>query len=494
MREFYILMISLLLFTACHRQQVKHPDKVQNHAPLVIDYPAGVMITPQKRASLPAYRNVTSAEKILLPHRIPVLDTNTRQIVFVKSNGDKVNIALEDLAGRYDIILFNGVSNPVPLRIADLQKAFDQIFNTRPEKKLTRVDPGYEQRNFVPDPDTGIRKTVKNRISQLLNQDRRIVVTTADTSSRKFVSRIIHGVQWIEQRLDTRTILKVNFENDLITYANTDRYFTNGITIDLQAAWLSHSSVQKLMIPYRHPALVSYNLSMVQDMYTPTDTRIAPTLKRDRPYSSYLYFGYRKTVSDPLCKLRISSLLDAGYLGPYSPGSYLQTLVHKTFPSNDKPLGWQTQIKTDIILNYTIQVQKALVYNDKFSLLAAADLKTGTLYNNVGGGFQFQAGKADPLFGLADNREWPKLECYFFAKTHVSYVIYNALLQGGMINHDNIFTLKGSEIQRVVGTAEAGIHFRRKGLGIELAQHYLSPEYKGGLWHKWGRISLLFKL
>jgi hypothetical protein len=63
-----------------------------------------------------------------------------------------------------------------------------------------------------------------------------------------------------------------------------------------------------------------------------------------------------------------------------------------------------------------------------------------------------------------------------------------------MFNHNNIFTLKGNEIQRVVGGAEAGIHFSYKGTGIEVAQHYLSPEYKGGFWHKWGRLSLLFKL
>ena len=71
---------------------------------------------------------------------------------------------------------------------------------------------------------------------------------------------------------------------------------------------------------------------------------------------------------------------------------------------------------------------------------------------------------------------------------------YNALLEGGMFNHNNVFTLKGNEIERMVGSAEAGIHVRYKGAGIELAQHYLSPEYKGGLWHKWGRISVSFKL
>ncbi|MEI6059336.1 MAG: lipid A deacylase LpxR family protein [Bacteroidota bacterium] len=495
MRVLYILLVSLLFFTACHRpQQVKVPDLVMAHSPLVIDYPAGVMITTPKRHTSPASRNLTYAEKVLSLHRIPLLDTNTREMVFVKTNGDRVRISMEELAGKYDIILFNTVNNPVPLRIADLQGAFNQIFNITPENNISAGSRNHLKKVQVYKPDTLPEKPIFNLFQRLKSREKRIIISMPDTTTQRFVTRIIPGIVWVEQRIDTRTILKFNFENDLITYANTDRYFTNGITFDLQAAWLSQSVIQKIMIPYQHKATVTYNLSMVQDMYTPTDTRIAPALSHDRPYSSYLYFGFRRTISDPLRKIKMSSQLDAGYLGPYSPGSYLQTLVHKTFPTNDTPQGWNTQINTDVILNYSLQAQKAVVSKKSMTLLAGVDIKAGTLYNNAGVGLQFQAGKADPVFGLAENEKWPDLECYFFAKTHISIVAYNALLQGGMFNHDNVFTLKGNEIQRVVGTAESGIHVRYKAMGLELAQHYLTPEYKGGLWHKWGRISLLFRL
>jgi hypothetical protein len=248
------------------------------------------------------------------------------------------------------------------------------------------------------------------------------------------------------------------------------------------------------MIPYRHQAYVTYNMSLVQDMYTPTDTRVSPTMENDRPYSSYLYLGYRKTTADKFRNLKISSQLDAGYIGPYSPGSYLQTLVHNTFPTNDVPLGWETQINTDVILNYTIEVQKALVKKENISLLAGTEIQAGTLYTNAGVSLEFQAGKFEPVFGLSANEKWPAVQYYFFARTEVDLVAYNALLQGGMFNNNNIYTLKANQISQVVGNAEAGIHARYRGIGIELSQNYLSPEYKGGLWHKWGKISLLFKL
>lgn len=487
-------MFSLLFFTACQRQQVKQSDVVQNQSPLVIDYPAGVMITPQRQVSIPANRNISFAEKILSPHQIPLLDTNTRKMVFVKMNGDRVTIGMEELAGKYDIILFNAISNPVPLRIADLQGAFNDIFNFNPDTKITGKKLNSMQELQESASDTVIKKHNRQRFSDIKSRDTRIIVTSADTSSQRFATRVMPGIEWVEQRVDTRTILKVNFENDLITYANTDRYFTNGITIDLQSAWLGNSLFQKLMVPYMHKAFVTWNLSMVQDMYTPTDTRVEPTLNNDRPYSSYLYFGFRKTVADPKRELKITSQLDAGYIGPYSPGSYMQTLVHKTFPTNDVPLGWETQINTDVILNYTYQVQKALINKENLSLLAGMDAKAGTLHTNAGAGLQLQAGKAEPIFGLGENEHWPNAEYYFFAKTNVHFVAYNALLQGGMFNHNNVFTLNGNEIQRVTGSAEGGFHIRYKSFGIEIAQHFLSPEYKGGLWHKWGRMSLLFNL
>jgi lipid A 3-O-deacylase len=168
--------------------------------------------------------------------------------------------------------------------------------------------------------------------------------------------------------------------------------------------------------------------------------------------------------------------------------------VHKAFPTNDIPLGWETQINTDVIINYSLLAQKALVANKNFTLLASLDVKAGTLQTSSGAGLQLLAGKAEPVFGLTENEAWPNTEYYFFAKTNINFVAYNALLQGGMFNHENIFTLTGNQIQRMVGSAEAGIHIRYKAVGIELAQHYLTPEYKGGLWHQWGRMSLLFRL
>jgi len=391
----------------------------------------------------------------------------------------------------HQVMMDDVIRNPTILD-ADLQA---EIIANSGQKHVPKmqVDLESSQKEHKFKTDSAYRKPNRTNFSKLKKRDKTIVVDVSDTASQKFVLKTFPGIKWIEQRVDERTILRIDFENDLITYANTDRYFTNGIAFDLQAKWIAKSQLKKLMIPYKRVSFATFNISIVEGIYTPTDTRVAPSLHHDRPYASLLYFGFRQTVANPLRELKISSQIKIGYIGPYSLGSSLQNMVHKTFPTNDKPVGWDTQINSDIILDYSALVQKALLNKEKFTLLAGLNAEAGTLYDNVGVGFQLQAGKAEPVFGLIGNEQWPELEYYLFAKTNISFVAYNALLQGGMFNQNNVFTLSGNEIQRVVGSAEAGIHFRYKGVGIELAQHFLSPEYKGGFWHKWGRISLMFR-
>lgn len=292
---------------------------------------------------------------------------------------------------------------------------------------------------------------------------------------------------------DTSSVLKISLENDLLTLPNSDRYFTSGITIDMQARWLGIIPLQKIMIPYGNNASKNYNIYIVQDIYTPTDSKIAPAMKGDRPYSSTLYIGYRQSVIDPIRKLKISSQLDAGLIGPYTPGSFLQKLVHKSLPDNAAPMGWETQINTDLILNYNSEIMKAIIANKNTTLFAGLDIKAGTLYDNIGAGLQLQKGNGGNVFRLASKDRKAKIEYYLFAKIHISFVAYNALLQGGMFNHNNIFTLKAGEICRVVANSELGIHVEYKSIGIDLVQHHLTPEYKGGLWHKWGEVSVTFR-
>ena len=498
MKKVYTILYLLLLFAGCSN---KHSGEKNRYAvpqpnPLVIDHPAAVIFNSDYTEIYPGIeKEKSSVVKILTPFHIPVIASKTWNIEFVKNNGDRVRLDTKTLPSRYDVILFNAVNDPVPCYLGDLRKAARDCFT---QKSQIMVKNGkhneVDRNNALLSPDTGTNVPLVNLFHANAKRGRILRMPVPDTSFIPVSLRNIPGIRWVENRVDTRTFLNVTFENDLITYSNTDRYFTNGITLSLQAPWLGRSRLSQLMLPYRHTSNISFALELVQNMYTPKDTRVAPTFVNDRPYASYLYFGYAKITSNALRSIKLTNELDMGYLGPYSLGAYLQTMVHKTIPTNDKPLGWNTQIKTDIILNYNLKVEKALIQNNDFMLLAVASAKAGTLYSNAGLGFRLQAGRQEPYFGTTSTSKTSPWQYYFFAESFAGYIAYDATLQGGIFNRDNIFTLKSSEISRWVGNAEGGIEVRYKGTGIELAQHYLSPEFKGCLWHKWGRISLIFNL
>jgi len=496
LKKISIIGCIILLLASCNQNRTtrERSSEQQASTPVVVDHPAAVILNPQQKDKLTDQSGLLSpVEKILHPFHVPVIFPDRRQLDFIKSNGDRIRLDSRQYAGRYDVILFDAVNNPLPCLLRDLHKVAWSYFlhpNNGAGRQPGQVNP--DQMVTVPDKNMATRSG--KDFTRRQGHTRTFILTLTDTSSVPFAVRYIPGIRWVENRIDTRSSLTVTFENDLITYANTDRYFTNGITFSLQAPWLGKMQLSRLMLPYRHKSISSYSLHLVQNMYTPTDTRIAPVLHNDRPYASFLYLGFRRITSNPQRNFRLTTELDLGYIGPYSPGSYLQTLVHSTFPTNDTPMGWETQISTDVLLNYNIRVEKALVAEKNFMLAANASLKAGSLYTNAGTGFRLQAGKQENYFGSKESTDKPGWQYYFFVQAAANVIGYDATLQGGLFNHENIFRLDAKEISHVVGNAEAGFQVLYKGTGLEVAQHWLTPEYKGGMSHKWGRISLIMKL
>ncbi|NVO21412.1 MAG: lipid A deacylase LpxR family protein [Bacteroidetes bacterium] len=463
---------------------------------VVIDHPAAVLFNslPENHSSANAVKG-NIIEKILSPYHIAIIAPKSGNVEFLKQDGRKVQLDLLKLRSHYDVILFNTINDPIPCFIKDLRKTATHCFTATSVNEPRNIPPGNTV-NAAPANNTAIQTFLTADSLQLIHRkkNRNISIIVTDVSSVPLSMRNMNGIQWVENRLDKNSYFGLTFENDLITYNNTDRYFTNGVSFTLQAPWMSRLRSSQLMLPYRHTSAVAYSMILVQNMYTPKDTRIAPTFIDDRPYSSYLYLGYRKTTTDPFRKVRLTNEADLGYIGPYSPGAYLQTIVHETFPTNDKPQGWETQIRTDIILNYNLKVEKAIIQKENLVLAAAVQTKAGTLYSQAGLGIRLQAGRQSPYFGSVSDKKQDAWQYFFFMESNANVIAYDATLEGGVFNKDNIFTIKSSNISRLVGNSECGIQVRYKGTGLELAQHYLSPEYKHGLWHKWGRISLIFKL
>lgn len=300
--------------------------------------------------------------------------------------------------------------------------------------------------------------------------------------------------------LSPESFLTINFDNDILNY--TDRFYTNGIKIDWISPALRFNPLRRLMIPYWGGGVNYYGLSLVQNMYTPSTTKIGGILYGDRPYSAYLSLGSYKITNDPVHRFRQTSEIIAGIIGPGSNGEWVQRAFHNSVPTNHEPLGWEYQVKNDLVLNYTLTYEKGVYSGRNLDLQLNAATQLGTLYCNTSGGAMVRAGWFNPWFsnlGIARKRDLiagklRRFQVYFFARGSGRLVGYDATLQGGIFNKSSIYVIPAADLNRLVFQSSAGVSVSVDGFRLNFEQFLLSPEFRDGLWHKWVHLSLFFAL
>ncbi|HTX88415.1 MAG TPA: lipid A deacylase LpxR family protein [Bacteroidales bacterium] len=300
--------------------------------------------------------------------------------------------------------------------------------------------------------------------------------------------------------LSRESFLKINFDNDILN--NTDMYYTNGIRFDLIFPFVQSFPVSRLMIPYWGRAVNYYGFSLFQNMYTPSTTKVGGIHYGDRPYAAYLCVGLFKITLDPVHRFRQTSELDLGIIGQASFGEFVQKAYHDNTPTNNEPLGWEYQIRNDLVLNYNLLMEKGLIHEKHLELNAEAAAQLGTLYTNIEGGFHLRAGLMNPYFanlGVSKRDRTRELglrnsQVFFFVKSSCRLVGYDATLEGGLFNHTSPYTMPASEISRFMWESSAGLSFVIYGVRLDAEQYFLSPEFHGGKWHFWVHAGLTFCL
>jgi lipid A 3-O-deacylase len=294
--------------------------------------------------------------------------------------------------------------------------------------------------------------------------------------------------------------LKINFDNDI--FDNTDRYYTNGIRIDIISPFLKSMPLNYVMIPYWRAAINYYGICIVQNMYTPSTTKVGGILRGDRPYAASLYLGSYKISNDPIYRYRQTSELDIGIIGPSSLGGVVQKSFHEAVPTNNEPLGWVYQIRNDLILNYTFKAEKGIISGRNFEMNCNGEAALGTQFTHIGGGMTVRAGIFNPYFAnlgvqkssAARKQDLRNFQAYFYTDLATSFIGYDATLEGGMFNHSSVYTLTGKSISRIVAEGCAGIAVVAGGIRLDVGQYILSPEFHGGMWHHWVHAGLTFSL
>lgn len=152
----------------------------------------------------------------------------------------------------------------------------------------------------------------------------------------------------------------IYFENDLFT--GTDRNYTNGVKYSIISPDLSPDAADgklpRRVMEYIHslPFISGASeythkveLSLGQNMYTPTDISRYELIEDDRPYAGWLYVStsyHRKDNSISAINFMDTVEIQLGMVGPASFAEETQKIVHE-LRDIQRPNGWDNQLKNE---------------------------------------------------------------------------------------------------------------------------------------------------
>lgn len=281
-----------------------------------------------------------------------------------------------------------------------------------------------------------------------------------------------------------------NYDNDF--FAATDRYYTQGVRLELILNPLKHNPLSRLFIKLRG-AINYHGLAFQRDGFTPRSIRHDSIYYGERPYASVCFLSFFRISVDKERQRRLWSQLDLGVIGPNAKGEEEQKLIHEKL-DNIQPLGWEYQVTNDAVINYSLKYEKGILMKEHLELIGSMEMRAGTLYDDLSIGSTVMIGWMKNYFdklGLS-KRNTKNAQFYLFVQERVRAVGYNATLQGGVFNKKSVYVLRNDEINRITGTAFIGIVLAYKRLSIEYAWAFITPEFRKGLSHSWGHCNISF--
>lgn len=507
---YFLSVVALFVFVAACSNQKQ--DKVVNEwYPVETEHSVFVFYYPD--ANLSDSLQIAWGEEFFIRQ-----DSATALFSSIRHMADSLGISYKSLAKRrFYITSPNGISTHFSLDKMKIPWGVLWVEKGKLPVLLNEISAKLDVLSIL-----GIQKTKIAPpvivIQSLPSKPKHIISKKDSLPPRKFesieslINRITTGVQYdnaadsIElrnssskateiNRIDQGSWFAVKMDNDI--FNNTDVHYTNGVLFEYTAPFWQKSPISALLHPYQGSSVSYYGVSLMQTMYTPLYPTWEGIQWGDRPFASYLYIGHYKVSHDARRNLKLKTELDLGVIGKSALGSAIQSYLHG---AAKRPVGWEFQIRDDIVANYNIELEKRLLSGGRHSLDLLSSLQAGTLFTNTAAGLRYEYSRREEYlrsgFPDGDKRQSFQqilnfLGYHFFISAEGAAIAYDATLQGGMFNHSSPYTIPDADVKRLVmrGKAGFGFSFRRYYFGY--TQYILSPEFKNQRWHKWGRLTLI---
>jgi len=284
----------------------------------------------------------------------------------------------------------------------------------------------------------------------------------------------------VERDVPAVSSWRLAYDNDFFTA--TDRYFTQGIVLEVTTPRLSRVPMMRALIRPRGSVL-RHAIVYEDDGYTASDLKAVQILRGDHPYVGTKQLRLQVIASDTLRRQRITSSLNLGIIGQGAGGAAIQTFIHR-HTGNTTPRGWVNQVRNDVILNYEAGIEREIHRAGSRLLLTGSGIvRAGTFNTAFTAGPTLMLGRVGSPFGTTSER---RRSLYLYVKPQVNLVGYDATLQGGLFNRSSPYTIGTHDIRRVVYRQQVGLVYRSGSRFIEYYQSSATPEFRGARAHRSG--------
>jgi len=288
------------------------------------------------------------------------------------------------------------------------------------------------------------------------------------------------------RQLQSDRYFRFNYDNDY--FASSDANYTQGYSFELVSPAMSKNPANHLFFKPLKSKLQS-GVSIEHIGYSPNNIKSAEIQYGDRPFAAAIMLKSFTIATDTLRHSRLVSSLNLGLIGPGAFGKEMQVAIHEA-TDNPIPMGWQHQIRNDVVVNYEISYEKQLLDWQYFRLQTNSTARLGTLFTNASVGVNGVLGLINAPYASHKNKK--RFCLYAYSQPFVTVVGYDATLQGGLFNRKSPYTIDNRKMERFTAQHTYGFVLQTKTLFFEYTRTAITREFSSGTAAKWGGIRIGF--
>jgi lipid A 3-O-deacylase len=255
------------------------------------------------------------------------------------------------------------------------------------------------------------------------------------------------------------------FENDYFGLVkNSDKFYSHGTSLSYE----DRSLLEKK----------SYTVG--QNIYTPSEKRDdanVEVLKRDRPYTGWLYAEYRDTEVINLNEKKTFGI-QVGCTGPCSQAKEVQSAVHKLLGQSVPTWNRNFSLKSEPGFILEGERYRLLRESTISNIVVYAKAKVGNIVNSGAFGLDYRLGfnldrfASESITFKVPEAPRPDWTAYGFIKLEERLVAYNHMLQGSMFQSERHRVTPEPSVQEgnlgvTVGYKQFRVTYRLTGFSSE---------------------------